>query len=146
VAAKTADFLAAAGALRHAGGGALVELHGPRDLTARGAAVAFNLRAPCGRRIPYWEVEGRARAAGVALRGGCFCNPGAAEVALGLDPERTGRCLAELDLAFSPERFAACSGGAVGAVRVSFGMATNDDDVARAVAVLASYCDLPAPN
>lgn len=141
VAAQTGAFLAALAELRHAGGAPLVELHGPANLEARGGAVTFNLRTPAGRRIPYPVVEQRARAAGVALRGGCFCNPGAAEVALGLDPATTRDCLARLDEAFTPEAFAACSGGAVGAVRVSFGMATNDDDVARAVAVLTSFLD-----
>ncbi|MEO7973083.1 MAG: cysteine desulfurase, partial [Thermoanaerobaculia bacterium] len=89
----------------------------------------------------YPVVEARARAAGVALRGGCFCNPGAAEVALGLDPATTRRCLEALDGEFTPERYAACAGGTVGAVRVSFGMATNDDDLRRAIAVLASFAD-----
>lgn len=145
VARKTAAYLAALQGLRHTGGGALVELHGPADLEARGGAVAFNLLTPCGRRIPYPVVEQRARDAGVALRGGCFCNPGAAEVALGLDAATTAKCLARIDDDFSPERFAACSGGAVGAVRVSFGMATNDDDLTRAIAVLETFLDEEKP-
>jgi selenocysteine lyase/cysteine desulfurase len=89
--------------------------------------------------IPYWVVEARARDAGIALRGGCFCNPGASEAALRLDPRRTGECLETLADEFTPERFASCSGSPVGAVRVSVGLANDDRDIRAAVDFFASF-------
>lgn len=79
--------------------------------------------------VPYWEVEERARAENISLRGGCFCNPGASELAFGL--RRPALCIDLLGDDFTPQRFADCTGRAVGAVRVSFGIANNDADVAR---------------
>lgn len=108
-----------------------VRVHGPRDTRDRGGTVAFNVRD-----LPYWEVERRAREAGIALRGGCFCNPGAAEAALRLPAARTARCLAKLGDDFSVERFGACLDAPVGALRASFGLANNDEDVHRALAFL----------
>ncbi|HEX6099462.1 MAG TPA: aminotransferase class V-fold PLP-dependent enzyme [Thermoanaerobaculia bacterium] len=108
-----------------------VRVYGPCDLTDRGGTVAFNVE---GVAFPY--VEQCAREAGVSLRGGCFCNPGASEAAFGLDA-RVASCLDGLAGDFTIERFAGCTNTAVGAVRASFGMATNEDDVRRALAVLA---------
>jgi selenocysteine lyase/cysteine desulfurase len=84
--------------------------------------------------VPYWDVEERAGRENISLRGGCFCNPGASELAFGL--RRTGRCLDALGDAFTVQRFAECTGRDVGAVRVSFGIANNDDDVARVLRFL----------
>jgi selenocysteine lyase/cysteine desulfurase len=84
--------------------------------------------------VPYWDVEERARAENISLRGGCFCNPGASELAFGL--RGAGRCLDALGDDFTPQRFADCTARAVGAVRVSFGIANNDADVARVAGFL----------
>jgi selenocysteine lyase/cysteine desulfurase len=115
-----------------------VVVYGPRDLTARGGTIAFNLRQ--GTRIVDYElVERAARERGIAIRGGCFCNPGASESAFALDGARIAQCLAELGPAFTPERFAECSGTAVGAARASLGLANNEEDVRRALEVVASF-------
>ena len=108
-------------------------------MTDRGGTIAFNICDRRGRAIPYQVVEADARRAGVALRGGCFCNPGASEVAFALDRERIANCLNDLADDFTPERFSACTKTAVGAVRASLGLATNRDDVFRAVDVVASF-------
>jgi selenocysteine lyase/cysteine desulfurase len=81
--------------------------------------------------VPYWDVEERARRENISLRGGCFCNPGASELAFGL--RGVGRCLDALGDDFTVQRFADCAGRPVGAVRVSFGIANNDADVARVI-------------
>ncbi|HEX6084283.1 MAG TPA: aminotransferase class V-fold PLP-dependent enzyme [Thermoanaerobaculia bacterium] len=106
-----------------------VILYGPRDTHARGGVVTFNVRG-----VAYTEVEARATKARVSVRGGCFCNPGAAEAAFGLSDVRD--CLDVLGDDFTVERFAACSGSVVGAVRVSLGMANNAADVRRVVDVV----------
>jgi selenocysteine lyase/cysteine desulfurase len=111
-----------------------VTTYGPTDLIARGGTVAFNVRD-----VPFADVEGRAREAGVSLRSGCFCNPGASERAFALDAQRLTPCLDALGDRFTPEGLGACVGAAVGAVRASVGLANNVADIRRAVDVIASF-------
>ena len=120
--------------LRHPKGGPKVVIHGPVDMRARGGTVAFNVLDRAGRVIPYWTIETCARDAKVALRGGCFCNPGASEFAFGLSAQATARCFERLGSAFSVEGFSDCLGGEpVGALRASVGIPSNDVDIRRAV-------------
>jgi len=138
VARLTGQLLDGLAALRHGGGAPLVRLYGPRDMLDRGGTIAFNVCDARGQPISYTVVEARAREAGVAVRGGCFCNPGAAEAAFGLDAAGLAACLAASEDSFSIARLAGCLGRAVGAVRLSLGLANNDTDLARAIAVVAS--------
>ncbi len=141
VSSLAADLLAQLGSLRHRNGRLVVRIYGPKTILGRGGAVAFNVCGRDGAILPYWLVEAEARRASVSLRGGCFCNPGASEAALALDPNQTAACFDQLAAGFTPERFAECSGGTVGAVRASVGLANNADDVRRAVSVIASFRD-----
>jgi len=141
VAQLASEFVDDLPALRHANGTPLVRIYGPRDRSACGGAIAFNVCDRTGTPIPYSLVETRARRANVSLRGGCFCNPGASEAAFALDPARIAACLADLGNDFTPERFAECTNTPVGAVRASIGLANNSDDVRRAVDVVASFRD-----
>jgi selenocysteine lyase/cysteine desulfurase len=142
VARLTAYMLGRLRSLRTTDGGDLVIVYGPRDLENRGATIAFNVLRNDGTAIPFGEVEDRARDAGVSLRGGCFCNPGAAEKAFGFPPTETGKCFAALaDGEFSIEKFSACLGReiAVGAVRASLGIPTSVRDIDRAIEVVESF-------
>jgi len=133
-------------ALRHANGAPLVELYGPqgaRAMVDRGATVTLNVCDSRGQAIPYTAVEARARSAGVAVRGGCFCNPGAAEAAFGLDADALAGFLASSGHDLSLTRLSAWLGRAVGAVRMSLGLANRRADVERAVAVVASFAADP---
>jgi selenocysteine lyase/cysteine desulfurase len=113
--------------------GSAVEIYGPGRLVARGGTVAFNVRRGAGV-LPYEEVEADARVAGVAIRGGCFCNPGAAAAAFGLKPELIRACLRG---DFTTSRFRQCMRGQpVGALRASVGLATNADDIDRLGALI----------
>ena len=105
--------------LRHFHGEPMVRIYGPADMDGRGATIAFNLLDRDGRTVPFALVEARASSAGGCLRGGFFCNPGAAEAAFGIDASQ----------AVLP----------VGAVRASTGMATQPRDIERALDVLASF-------
>jgi selenocysteine lyase/cysteine desulfurase len=129
-------------ALRHPGGAPVVRIYGPLDSRDRGGTVALNVLDARGEPIAYPVVEARAREAGVALRGGCFCNPGAAEAAFGLDAGALAACLAASGPDVSPMRIAACLGRTVGAVRLSLGLANSRADIARAVAVIASFAGM----
>jgi selenocysteine lyase/cysteine desulfurase len=128
-------------ALRHAGGEPRVRLYGPACMDDRGGTIAFNVLDRDGRPVPFGLVEDRASSAGVHLRGGCFCNPGAAEAAFGLDPERMSACLDSIESEFSIAAVRRCMGGdvAVGAVRASVGMATQPRDIERALDVIATF-------
>ena len=84
--------------------------------------------------VPYWEVEEQARRESISLRGGCFCNPGAAELAFGL--QNVGPCLDRLGDGFSVQRLAGCMDKQVGAARVSFGIANNEADVFRVIGMV----------
>jgi selenocysteine lyase/cysteine desulfurase len=125
-------------ALRHPNGAPAIRLYGPWSNEGRGATIAFNVLGRDGAAIPYPVVERAARSVGVAIRGGCFCNPGAAEHALGFDARRPSECLGAVAQDFTIERFAKCLGAdvAVGAVRASVGLANNDADVDRLLDVL----------
>ena len=93
-------------------------------------------RSRDGRLLPYEEVEAAARDRGIAVRGGCFCNPGAAEHAFALPAARTRACLRG---EFSIPRLRACVGDLpVGAVRASLGLATQPADLDRLIACIAS--------
>jgi selenocysteine lyase/cysteine desulfurase len=112
-----------------------VVIYGPRDLQARGGIVAFNVRRGGGI-VPYEEVEAAARERGVAIRGGCFCNPGAAEHAFQLPAAVTDACLRG---DFSIARLRACAGHLpVGALRASVGLATQPSDIDRLVDCLVA--------
>jgi selenocysteine lyase/cysteine desulfurase len=110
-----------------------VRIYGPRTMRDRGATIALNVLDEDGAVVPHAIVEARAREARVAVRGGCFCNPGASEAAFQMDRSAIAACAAA-----APDAMAACLGGDVGAVRLSLGLANNDRDLDRACAVIAS--------
>lgn len=118
-------------------GGSAVVLYGPADDRDRGGTVAFNVRGRDGAVIPFDDTVARAAENGVSVRGGCFCNPGAAEAAFGFEAERTRRCLDALGEGFTPRRFAACLGAPAGAVRASVGLPTVPEDIDRLLDVVA---------
>ncbi|MBD8898528.1 aminotransferase class V-fold PLP-dependent enzyme [Rhodanobacter sp. DHG33] len=133
-------FLALAATLRHRNGAPLVRLYGPRDVKHRGGIVAFNVLREDGGVLPYEHVERMAREHGVAIRGGCFCNPGAAEKAFGFDAAGVEHCFDKLEGDFSIEALRHCTGGAatVGALRLSVGAPTAYEDIERAAALIAA--------
>lgn len=120
-----------------------VEVYGPTTTEARGGTVAFNLRGPDGAVLPYGDVERAASAVGISLRGGCFCNPGAAERALDLPPGEALECFEGIPRgSFTLKKFARCIGEehAVGALRVSVGIPTTHADLDRFQEFLDDFC------
>lgn len=119
-------------ALRHANGALLVKLYGPLTTQARGGAVTVNFYNPAGQAIDHRSIEEAANKVNISLRTGCFCNPGAGELALGISR-------LELDVCFNTpghqdrltlDDFRVCIvGKSSGAVRISVGMVTNFQDV-----------------
>ena len=110
--------------------GERVTVYGPRDGDDRGGTVAFNVHHRR-RLVPYEAVESAARDQAIAIRGGCFCNPGAAEHAFDIPATRARACLRR---DFSVARFRQCLGGsAVGALRASVGIPTSAADIERLI-------------
>jgi selenocysteine lyase/cysteine desulfurase len=134
----TAELLDGLTALAHRDGTPLVRVYGDGE---RGATVTFNVLDRRGDPVPFGLVEHRANGAGVYVRGGCFCNPGAAEAAFGFDPGQIARCLDSLGDRFSVPALQRCLGPGVaaGAVRASIGLANNRRDIRRALGVIASF-------
>ncbi|MEU8298610.1 aminotransferase class V-fold PLP-dependent enzyme [Micromonospora sp. NPDC048909] len=132
-------------ALRHRTGRPLVQVYGPPTGEGRGGTVAFNLRHPDGALVDERLVARESSAAGFSLRTGCFCNPGAGEGAFGITPEALRRTLPRqvesIDQYLDALRL--LTGGAV---RVSFGLASNAADAQRFLDFAEStYLDRAAP-
>ena len=132
-------LLARMSALCHPDGTPLVRLYGPTNTHRRGGTIPFNLLDAHGRLVDFWRVETQAAAAGISLRTGCFCNPGASETARGITAEEMGRVF---ELGRQPtldDLRRLMPGKALGAVRVSVGIATNERDVRRFIDFLAGF-------
>lgn len=138
----TQRFLDEIGGLSHPNGAPMVRLYGPADLEGRGGTVAFNLLNAEGRVVAYEAVERVALDHGVAIRGGCFCNPGAAEKAFAFDALPLAASLDDLEGRFSiPALRKSLCGAAVGALRLSIGAPTVQADLDRALALLVAFAE-----
>ena len=116
-------------------------VYGPRSWTRRGATIAFNFLHPDGRIVDERYVDRVAQRHSVSLRTGCFCNPGAGEVAFTIARETLvgGEFGEAMTLDDYVEAIGLPSGGAV---RASHGVATDDADLDRCAAFAAEFADL----
>jgi molybdenum cofactor sulfurtransferase len=118
--------------MKHSTGVPLVRVYGPTRMEGRGGAVTVNFYDKNDKAFDHRFIEEQANKLNISLRTGCFCNPGAGEVALGISR-------LELDVCFTQpghenrltiEDFRHCiDGKSSGAVRISIGMVTNFKDV-----------------
>jgi selenocysteine lyase/cysteine desulfurase len=126
--------------LRHANGQRVVRLYGPLETEARGGTVTLNVYDDSGTHVDHRLVEDRANAWQVSLRTGCFCNPGAGELALGLERNEIVSCLARSDDRMTVDEFQQCiDGKSTGAVRISFGVASNFSDAFTVLRFLTGF-------
>jgi len=130
-------------ALRHTNGAAAAAIYGPRDVERRGATIAFNFLHPDGRVVDERYVDRVARRHTISLRTGCFCNPGAGEVAFTISRETLvgGEFGEGMSLDDYIDAIGLPSGGAV---RASLGLASNLADVDRFTAFAREFLDLSA--
>jgi len=132
-------------ALVHGNGRPMVRLYGPATMSMRGGTVTMNFYDPSGHLVDYRRVEELAGEAGISLRTGCFCNPGAGESAEDLSEEdmREGVALVgdEINLPRFSQAMQARGGKSAGAIRVSTGIASNFADVQRFLAFVAGFKD-----
>jgi molybdenum cofactor sulfurtransferase len=117
-------------ALRHGNGTPLVLLYGPGTTDRRGGTLALNFRDARGHLIDHRTVETLANHRRISLRTGCFCNPGAGELALGLTRDEIATCFRRPQDVMTYEDFRQCiHHEGTGAVRISLGLASNAADV-----------------
>jgi selenocysteine lyase/cysteine desulfurase len=142
VRALTAWLLEELQGLVHANGRPLLRLYGPWSTERRGATLAFNLATADGEIIEHRMVDERAAAQGLSLRTGCFCNPGAGEMAFGLSPADITTCLNREPVCMTYDEFRRCiDPKAAGAVRASLGLASNFNDAWSLLEFLKSFVD-----
>ena len=118
--------------LRHGNGAPMARIYGPASTRERGGTVAFNLLDPAGRIIDERAVTRDTAAAGISIRTGCHCNPGASEGAsqlAGQDWRKAARARVR-----TMDQYLGLLGlPSAGALRASVGVASNVEDVERLV-------------
>ncbi|MEE9248390.1 MAG: aminotransferase class V-fold PLP-dependent enzyme [Dehalococcoidia bacterium] len=133
--------------LHHGNSAPLIRVYGPTDMHMRGATVTMNFYDPHGKLIDHRRIEELANQVNISLRTGCFCNPGAGEVAHGLTKEEMAEGFKnEKRMTF--EQFLTVLDGmghkSAGAVRVSLGLVTNFADVYRFMQFAQGFLDKTA--
>ena len=128
-------------ALRHGNGEPMARIYGPVTTRDRGGTVAFNLLDPGGRIVDERAVARDTAAAGISIRTGCHCNPGASEAASQLT-RQDWRKAARAHVRTMDQYLDVLGLPSAGALRASVGLASNVDDVERLLAfVETTYRD-----
>jgi len=135
------ELLEVLAALRHSNGAPAATVYGPRDWDRRGATIAFNFLRTDGLVVDERYVDRVAARHRISLRTGCFCNPGAGEVAFTISRETLvgGEFGRGMTLDDYVEAIGLPSGGAV---RASLGLASNTADIRRFAAFAQEFVDL----
>ena len=129
--------------LRHGSGERVARIYGPIDMESRGGTLALNLYDSQGGHIDHQRVEEKANAWKISLRTGCFCNPGAGEMALGLEREEIVGCLAQSGNRLTLNQFQQCiDDRSTGAVRISFGIASTFQDALSVLRFFQEFVEL----
>jgi molybdenum cofactor sulfurtransferase len=116
--------------LRHSSGAPMIELYGASDVHLRGPTIAFNFLDPEGRIVDERIVERRAGDQRISLRTGCFCNPGAGEVAFDVPLDRLSGSF-DGDVLSYEDYLRVLGLQSAGAIRVSLGLVSTFEDVRR---------------
>jgi molybdenum cofactor sulfurtransferase len=140
-------------ALYHSNGTPLIQAYGPHDDNMRGGTIALNFLNPDGSMVDERIVEQRASKELLSLRTGCFCNPGAGEIAFHLSKEKLQGIFKDEGKDILPNLYKGQEGitwdqflanlgmQSGGAVRVSLGLATNFADVYRFMKFAETFLD-----
>ena len=118
--------------MKHSTGQPLAKIYGALDTEMRGGTIALNFYNKEGIAFNHRYIEEEANKRNISLRTGCFCNPGAGEIALELEKPELIACFSqtEHEQHLSFEEFAHCfDEQESGAVRISVGIVSNFADV-----------------
>jgi selenocysteine lyase/cysteine desulfurase len=127
--------------MKHSTGIPLVRIYGPTTMEERGGAITVNFFNKDDHAIDHRYIEEQANKSNISLRTGCFCNPGAGEVALGISRVELDVCFTSPDHEdrLSIDDFRLCiDGKSSEAVRISVGMISDFDDVQKFLAFARS--------
>ena len=130
--------------LQHSNGKPMVRIYGPTDTKMRGGTVTLNFYGPDERLLDYRRIEELANKERISLRTGCFCNPGAGEIAEGLTTQDMMAGLnggPDLSLPHFLQVIQHRGNKSAGAIRISVGLATNFADVYRFMQFAAGFRD-----
>lgn len=135
--------------MRHSNGLPVVRIYGPGAQGPRGGTVTMNFYDARGEVVDHMRIEEMAAREKISIRTGCFCNPGGGEAALGLSAEALTACFSRPETAqrsrFTLEDLRMCiDAKSTGAVRVSFGIASNFADAWRFAEFARSLRDCQA--
>jgi selenocysteine lyase/cysteine desulfurase len=141
VAALGAWLIDELASLEHSDGSLAVTIYGPQSWQQRGATIAFNFLHPDGRVVDERYVDRVAGRHNISLRTGCFCNPGAGEIAFTISHETL--LGSEFGDGMTLDDYTTALGlPSGGAVRASLGLASNLADVRRFMDFAAEFVDL----
>jgi selenocysteine lyase/cysteine desulfurase len=127
--------------LRHANGAPAATIYGPQTLDRRGGIVAFNFLHPDGQIIDERFVDRIAQKHSISLRTGCFCNPGAGEVAFTISRETLVG--GEFGEGMTLDDYVAAIGlPSGGAIRASLGLPSNHADLDRFAEFAHEFVDV----
>lgn len=148
VGALTGWLLRELTSMRHANGSPVVRIYGPTGMEDRGGTIAMNFYDPNGKLVDHRAVETLANGHMISLRTGCFCNPGAGEIAHGLTEEMLKSAFSD-DERMTFEQFLEAlereGDKSAGSVRVSLGLVSNFGDVYAFTRFARTFLDTPAP-
>ncbi len=136
--------------LKHSNGRPAIRIYGPTTTQSRGATLTLNVYDAEGHLLDYRRVEELAGGQGISLRTGCFCNPGTGEIAEGLteDDMIAGYSLKEDINLQSFVKLLQVRGQnkSAGAIRASFGIASNFADAWHFIEFLRGFQDQTQPT
>lgn len=130
--------------LKHSNGQAVIHIYGDETTEKHGGTLSLNFYDPQGTVFDYRLVETLANQTNISLRTGCFCNPGAGEIAHHIDGARLSECFRQDRLTFeqlADEMINSGDTDVVGAIRISVGIASNFEDVYRFVMFAKTFMD-----
>lgn len=127
VQALTAWTMNALDQLKHDNGNKLVKVFGTKNMSERGGTLVMNFFGENGNLHPFGSIEAEANKENISVRTGCFCNPGLDETNYHITEQ-------ELQSYFGQHTtgnyydMVEFTGKLRGAVRISFGLASNFKD------------------
>ena len=128
-------------AQRHQNGAPLIKIYGPPDTNMRGGTIPLNILDPAGKVIDERIIEQAAVEKLISIRTGCFCNPGAGEIAFSLKGEALAGLFSHGERLSYDDYLKTLGLPSSGALRVSLGLATNFADVYRFVELARTFLD-----
>jgi selenocysteine lyase/cysteine desulfurase len=131
--------------LRHSDGRPLVRFYGPTSTEQRGGTIAFNFYDSEAQPHDARRIEALAAEANISLRTGCFCNPGAGEIAHSITRDEMAECFKGNE-PISFDQFTALiqsigNGKSASTVRISVGLASNFADAYRMITFARGFLD-----